>query len=147
MTENSNEKILQALYKNSQIAIESIKGVIKETNDEKMREELNFQFEEYEKVSGKISALATDFNIEIKEPNPMKKAMLWTSIKANTFTDNSTSHIDELMLKGTVMGVTELTKIKNDYKNDLALDERIIELVNGFVSMEELFEKRLKKFL
>ena len=112
-----------------------------------MREELNFQFEEYEKVSGKISALATDFNIEIKEPNPMKKAMLWTSIKANTFTDNSTSHIAELMLKGTVMGVTELTKIKNDYKNDLALDERIIELVNGFVSMEELFEKRLKKFL
>ena len=38
----------------------------------------------------------------------MKKAMMWGSIKMSTLTDGSRAHIAEMMVQGTVMGITAL---------------------------------------
>ena len=47
-----------------------------------------------------------------------------------------------MMLKGTLMGITELTAMKNEKKN---LDEGITELLNKLLSLEESYEKKLFK--
>ena len=63
----------------------------------------------------------------------------------NTLTDDSKSHIAELMIKGTVMGITELIEIKNGHQNDLG--EKTKEFLNGLLCLEEDYEQRLKKLL
>ena len=75
----------------------------------------------------------------------MKKAMMWGSIKMSTMANNSRSHIAEMMVQGTVMGITALRTTAGELSKDG--DPQIIELINEMIKAEEDFEKRWKEFL
>ncbi|MCI5975126.1 MAG: hypothetical protein MRZ13_03490 [Clostridiales bacterium] len=140
-----SEELLAEIYRNCQLALESISDVLPEVEDEKLREEITRQHEEYEKISAQAAMLAKDKALEVKEPNPMKKAMMWGSIKMNTLTDNSRSHIADMMIQGTVMGLTSLkTSYGERPEND---DKEISALMRDLIALEEGFEERLKTYL
>ena len=140
-----NNETINNVYKNAHIALQSISNVLPEVTDQKMRDELNLQYDSYDKFIGKLSSFMRDNNIEAKDVNVMKKAMLFTSVKMNTLTDDSTSHIADMMIKGTVMGVIELCKILNDLS--CVTDEKAVEFARSLKHLEEKFEEKLKKFL
>ncbi len=150
MNEESNfkqsEEALAEIYRNCQLALQSISNILPEVEEEGMKQELKLQHEEYEKICGKASALAKDKGIELKEPNPMKKMMMWGSIKMSTLTDGSSPHIADMMLQGTLMGITALRKTESDLSPDYA-DDDIKNLLKEYIELEEGFEKRLKSFL
>lgn len=139
------EEALAEIYRNTQLALQSISNILPETEDAEVRAELLSQHEEYEKFSAKATMLARDLGIELKEPNPFKKAMMWGSIKMNTLTDNTRAHIADMMVQGTVMGVTSLRTTASE----LAIDgnDQIISLLNEIIQAEEQFEKKWKEFL
>ena len=89
--------------------------------------------------------LAQDRGIELKEPNAMKKMMMWGSIKLNTLTDNSRAHIADMMVQGTVMGVTSLRTTASEMPREE--NEEIIALLEEMIAAEEEFEKKWKSFL
>lgn len=139
------EEALAEIYRNAQLALTSIADIMPEIGeDEKVKEELESQHEEYERFSAKAAMIARDLGIELKEPNPMKKMMMWGSIKMNTMTDNSRSHIAEMMVQGTVMGITALRSTAGELMDG---DERIVSLLNEMIDREEDFEKRWKAYL
>ena len=115
--------------------------------DEEVKKELVSQHEAYEQFSAKAAMLAKDRNIELKEPNPFKKAMMWGSIKMNTLTDNSRAHIAEMMIQGTVMGITSLRTSATEASAKADETDEIIALLNEMIEREEIFEKRWKKYL
>ena len=82
--------------------------------------------------------------IEPKDVNPFKKAMLWSSIKMKTLFDNSRNQVAEMMINGTVMGINELTAMKNE---GTILDKEVLSFVEELLSLEEDYEERLKKYL
>jgi len=139
------EEALAEIYRNAQLALTSIADIMPEIGeDEKVKDELQAQHEEYERFSAKAAMLARDLGIELKEPNPMKKMMMWGSIKMSTMTDNSRSHIAEMMVQGTVMGITALRCTAGELMDG---DERIVSLLNEMIDKEEDFEKRWKAYL
>lgn len=145
MEVKKSEEILAEIYRNCQLALESISDILPEIEDEGIKAEILRQHEEYEKICGRAACLARDKALELKEPNPMKKAMMWGSIKMNTLTDNSLAHIAEMMIQGTVMGITSLkTSLSELPKDD---DEEITALLKDLIALEEEFEKKLKTFL
>ena len=75
----------------------------------------------------------------------MKKMMMWGSIKMSTMKDDTRSHIAEMMVQGTVMGITALRASISDVENDC--DEEIVTLAKDLLKSEEVFEERLKAFL
>ena len=83
--------------------------------------------------------------IELKEPGMMKKAMMWGSIKLNTLADGSRAHIAEMMIQGTVMGITSLRTSQSQLPLDP--DPEIVSLLEDLIGLEERFEERLKTFL
>lgn len=140
------EEALAEIYRNAQLALTSIANILPEVGeDERLKNELHAQHEEYEQFSAKACMLARDGDIEIKEPSPMKKAMMWGSIKMNTMTDNSRSHIAEMMLQGTVMGISALRKTAGELGENG--DERIPALLEEMINREEEFEKIWKEML
>ncbi len=141
-----SEEVLAEIYRNTQLALQSISDILPETEDERVREELMRQHEEYEKIGGKAAILAKDKGIELKEPNPLKKAMMWGSIKMNTMTDNSPSHLAEMLIQGTVMGITSLKTTLGEM-TDESSDEDVKALLAELVSLEEGFESKWKSFL
>jgi len=139
------EEILAEIYRNSQLALQSISNILPETGDEALKEEILRQHEEYERISARASVLAKDRGLELKEPNPFKKAMMWGSIKMNAMKDGSRSHIAEMMVQGTVMGITALKSSAGDASE--VNDGEVWELLQEFIELEEGFEKKLKEYL
>ena len=141
------EEILAEIYRNAQLALQSISDIMPQVDDEEVKKELVSQHEAYEQFSAKAAMLAKDRNIELKEPNPFKKAMMWGSIKMNTLTDNSRAHIAEMMIQGTVMGITSLRTSATEASAKAGETDEIIALLNEMIEREEIFEKRWKKYL
>lgn len=141
------EEILAEIYRNAQLALQSISDIMPQVEDEEVKNELVLQHEAYEQFSAKAAMLAKDRNIELKEPNPFKKAMMWGSIKMNTLTDNSRAHIADMMIQGTVMGITSLRTSASEASKKANETDEIIALLNEMIEREEIFEKRWKKYL
>ena len=139
------EEALAEIYRNAQLALQSISDILPETQDMAVKNELHAQHEEYERFSAKAATLAKDMGIELKEPNAMKKAMMWGSIKMSTLTDNSRAHIADMMVQGTVMGITSLRTTLNELRDDG--NQEIIALLEEMINTEEDFEKKWKEYL
>ena len=139
-----DEEVLAEIYRNCQLALQSISNILPEAEDEEIKKEMESEHEGYEKISGKASVIAKNRGIELKEPNPMKKMMMWGSIKMNTLTDNSRAHIADMMVQGTVMGITALRKTAGELVG--VCDERILSLLNEMIKSEEEFEKKWKSY-
>ena len=145
METKRTSELLAEIYRNTHYALQSISDILPETEDEDLREELRLMHDGYEKISGKAALYGKENGVELKEPNPMKKAMMWGSIKMNTLTDNSRAHIAEMMTQGTVMGITSLkTSLSEKPEDD---DEEITKLLKELIALEEGFEKKLKSYL
>ena len=143
--QKQSEEVLAEVYRNTQLALQSISNLLPQVEDVPTREELIRQHEEYEQISAKATMLAKDRGIELKEPGPFKKAMMWGSIKMSTMTDNSPSHIAEMMIQGTVMGITALKKSLGELAPEA--DEDIRALAQEFLDMEERLEELWKQRL
>ena len=141
-----SEEVLAEVHRNCQLALQSITDILPEADDTDVREELLKQHEEYERISSKAAILARDKNIELKNPGPIKKAMMWTSIKMSTMKDDSSSHIAEMMVQGTVMGITAL-KTSLGQMSDEGADTEVKALAEELLHTEEGFEKSWKKLI
>ena len=141
----SDGEILAEIYRNAQFALQSISDILPEVEDTAVREEIIREHEEYEHISGRAAQLARKFGLEVKEPGPVKKAMMWSAIKMNTVADNSSQHIAQMMVKGTVQGITSLKTSLTDGGEEL--NEEIGQLLKDMIALEEGFERKLKKYL
>lgn len=139
-----NVKALNDTYKNAHIALQSIADIMSSVQDNALKKELKEEYEGYDKFIGEISSFMLSKNVKPKDINPMKKAMLWSSIKMKTFFDNSKNQITVLMVKGTVMGIIELQAMLNESKN---LNEQVKPFIEKLLALEEEYEQRLKKYL
>lgn len=140
-----SEEILAEIYRNGVLACESIHDILPATENEKLRAEFLREYEEYEKLNAKACLIAKNKGLELKEPSGMKKAMMWGSIKMNTLTNNEPNHLVDMMLKGTLMGITALRTSQNDAMD--GADEEVLALLQELIELEEGFEKKLKEFL
>ena len=139
-----NVKAINDVYKNAHIALQSISDLLPEVVDDDIKAELQEEYDGYEKIIGDISTYMAEKGIEPKDVSPFKKAMLWSSIKMKTMFNNSRNQVAEMMINGTVMGINELTAMKNEGQN---LEPKILDLLNKLLSLEEEYEQKLKKFL
>lgn len=141
---NIDKEVLASLYKNAHIALQTISDIVNEVSDENMRKELADEYDGYEKYIGRLSSYMKETSTETKDINPLKKAVMFASVKMNTLTDDSASHVAELMIKGTVMGITELHEILN---NNDPVSDTVKDFARELTDLEETYEDRLKKFL
>ena len=139
-----NVKALNDTYKNAHIALQSISDLLPEVEDDDIKKELQEEYEGYEKIIGKISTFMAENGVEPKDINAFKKAMMWGSIKMKTMFNNSRNQVAEMMINGTVMGINELTAMKNEGEN---LTDGVKALIEELLDLEEEYEQRLKKFL
>lgn len=141
---NVNGKAINDVYKNAHLALQSISDLLPAVSDEEIKNELKEEYEGYEKIIGEISSYMAEKGVEPKDVNVFKKAMMWSSIKMKTIAGASRNQVADMMINGTVMGINELTAMKNEKEN---YDEDVAEFIEKLLSLEEDYQERLKKFL
>ena len=112
--------------------------------DEKLKEELDIQYNKYKEISERIRELYPEYSEdEPHKTNAMNKVMTWYGIEMRTMNDDSTSKLAELLMQGTNMGIIEGRKLLNHKDTDKEV-EKIIE---EYVEMQEAAVENLKTFL
>lgn len=142
---DNNLDFINEVYKNAHVALQAISNVLDSVEDASFKKELLYEYKGYENLISEISAYMAEKGYETKELGTMKKVMMKTGIKMNTAFNDSVSHIAEIMIKGTVMGITELCSLLNDVTEKI--DEEVITFAKKLKTLEEQYEERLKKFL
>ena len=133
-----------AIYQNAMVGVQSIRDIEDAVEDENLKNELAREREEFNKIAQEIVDFAKENNFEVQENNFFEKSRLWMSIKMATMFNNSTRHIAEMMLLGTVMGLTTCYKDKFDHQGVSATLDKILESLE---KTEDNNYLKLKTFL
>lgn len=144
MDDYENLKVLKELHKGAKMGMDSISFVSEKVEDSEFKDNLSFQYTEYSQFLDRINKLYENYG-EIPEENAMgQKVMSWTGIQMNTLNDKTTSHLAELLIQGTDMGIIKGRKLLNSNPN---ISEDVRSLLDNFVVTQENSINQLKKFL
>ena len=145
MEQNKNKQTyLTAIYQNTMTGIQSIRDIESKVKDNGLKDELTREVEKFNEIRVQLEQYAEKNNLKLSENNIFEKVRLWASINMATLSDNSTRHIAEMMLLGTVMGLTTCYKDKFDHKKT---DKNLDDILESLESIEEENYKILKQFL
>lgn len=142
--EVEDRRMLLDIFKNLDMATWSIDIIDDEINDDDFLELVKSEKKAYEEIKLETMKLADKQDIDLKNINMMAKMGSFTSIKFSTFFDNSNSNIANRLIQGTAMGIIQIRKAQNSYKN---ISPEIKELAEKLYSVENKFFKNLQKFL
>ena len=136
--------VLDELNKGACMGMDAISFVMDKVKDEELKEELKIQYKKYKDISKKISKLYPEYSDKKPhETSPMNKVMTYYGIEMRLMSDSSSSHIAELLMQGTNMGIIEGRRLLNN--KDINKD--IHKLLKEYVDMQEDAVEVLKTFL
>ena len=101
------------------------------------------QYNEYKGQAEKIELLINS-DAKLEDAPAMGKIMGWTSVQMNTMIDATTSHLAEMLIQGTVMGVIEGVRLSNQ-NSDMISEVKTV--VDEFIKTREDNIQVLKKYL
>lgn len=144
MDKNVNISILDEIHKGAKMGMDSISFISEKVGDENFKDNLSFQYNEYGNVVNQVNEIYKKYGTIPKEINAMTETMTWTGIQMNTIKDKSNSHIADMLIQGTTMGIIKGRQLLNQNPN---ADEQIKQILDGFVKMQENNVEKLKTFL
>ena len=142
---NGNAELLNFIYQNSQMGIETLHKIMGLTEDKKFHKRLESQYKEYEKINKTAEKLLNSNGYDEKGISTFEKMRTYLMINLQTLTDKSTSHIAEMLIIGSNMGVIDAIKNLKKYHN--GVEKEITELMDRLLKFEEDNIKELKEFL
>ncbi len=143
--DEKNLKILKEIHKATKMGMDSISFVSEKLDDNKLKDNLSFQYTQYGQVMDRVNKLYENYGEIPEDKNVMNTIMGWTGVQMNTLKDKTPSHIAEIMIEGTTMGIIEGRKLLNNEAEQVSKDVR--DLLNNFVTFQENNVEQLKKFL
>ncbi|MCI8558920.1 MAG: hypothetical protein HFI19_14415 [Lachnospiraceae bacterium] len=136
--------VLNEAYRNSKMGVETINAIISKVYDEDLALDLNRQAVRFLSFEDKVTEKIREANQRPETSSPVGKAMLWTSIQANTLLNTSTEHVADLMIQGNTRGITDLMKT---VKSNKGAKKEYCELAEELMDFEEKNIEQLKSYL
>lgn len=132
---NENAEILEYIYQNAKMGVTSTTNLINILNgkDNKIKKIVEGELKGYENFVKESEKLLTKYKVEPKEKGIMANIMGNVSMKMELLNDNSDARIADMLTKGFTMGLVDITKRIDNFKDDA--DDKIL-----------LLAKKLKKF-
>lgn len=141
---NGNVELLDYIYQNSQMGVRTLKKLRKIVQDEVFKKYLNMQYLEYLDIHQKAKYILNKNGYKEIGITTWEKMRTCTMITMNTLTDKSPSHIAEMLIIGSNMGIINGIKCIKKYKNAKL---GLLQLMNRLVETEENNVQQLKQFL
>lgn len=141
---DANTEFLEYIYQNSEMGKNTMKDLIDINEDVEFSKCLAKQQSEYVEFNGEAVKLLATLNKEPKSIGTIKNFKSYIMIKANTLMDKTPSHMAEMLIQGSTMGIIDIKKRLNDYKD---VKPEIIALGKKLLDKEEKNVEELKKFL
>ena len=138
--------MLNFIRQNTQMGRQGILDVLPKVENENstFTGALNRQRREYESIYAEADTMLRELGGQPENISAMSKISSQMMTTMKTMTDSSVSHIADMMIQGSSMGVTKIIQHKNDYDQS---NPRITALADKLVKTEQNNIEELKKFL
>ena len=144
---NEKIEIYKHIYEDSEMSLSSLCELKKDLKDKDNKikdilDDIINGFNEYKKYSKKV---LIKNKCELEETPFMGKIMANMGIKKEVISDNSDSHMADLLIQGISMGSINMEKKIDDYKDKLPGKD--IRYAKKFLKFEQEKIEELKKYL
>lgn len=141
---NGNAELLNFIYQNSQMGVETITQLLEISKDEKFTDHLKVELDGYELICTAAKNMLGCHGYDEKGIGTLDKIKTYLMINFQTMNDQSAGHIAEMMITGSNMGIIDGTKKQKEYAG---AEPNINELMGKLMRFEEGNIESLKKFL
>ncbi len=141
---NGNTELLNFIYQNAQMGTVTIHQLTGLVSDNDFKTHLEAQLEGYRDMEREAVKLLEKNGCDEKGLSAFEKIRTYLMIDLQTITDKSASHVAEMMIIGSNMGVINAIKNLRKYKD---AEHDIKVLMERLQRFEERNVEQLKKFL
>lgn len=141
---NHNAEFLNYIFQNSEMGVGTLTKIIDVVEDEELLKHLRAQLKEYRNINEEATKKLIASGHQEKDIGAMQKISAYMSISMKTMVDKTPSHIAEMLMQGSTMGIIDA--IRNIKKYSEA-EEDIVKLAKRLLKMEENNLEQLKNFL
>lgn len=142
---NQNAEMLNFIYQNSGMGADTLAQILGIVKDEGMKEHLKMHQKQYQEIHEKAGNLLQENGYEEKDISSFEKISAYIMINLKTIMDKSDSHIAEMLIQGSNMGITDAVKKINLYEERAEKD--ITSLMKKLLKMEEENMEKMKQYL
>lgn len=141
---NGNAELLNFIYQNSEMGIEALEKLISISKDDKFKQCLQSQLKEYKIINNKVIEKLNENGYDEKGIKTFTKIQSYIMINIQTMMDKTSSHLSEMLITGSNMGVIDAIKNIKKYKD---AEQSILKLMDDLKKFEENNIEQLKAFL
>lgn len=106
----TNIELLNYIYQNAEMGKDSTAHLLEICEDDELKKVLQSQFNEYKRVFEIAKNKISSANKDPKELSSVSKISTDIMLNLKTMKDKSSSHIAEMMIQGSTMGIIDITK-------------------------------------
>ena len=140
----TEESFLGAIYKGAKMGADSIINLLPKVKNNALRSAMTMQLDGYEKYAAEAAKALKHRGVEPKEENLMVLVSAKVGMAVNTMISSDTGHIAEIMIGGSNMGITDMTKLVNNYDTK---DSEAVRLAKDEILFEQHNIEILKRYL
>lgn len=141
---NGNAELLNFVYQNSQMGVDTLQQLMDITEDQAFKQQLQTQYQQYDEVHRAAKKMLNDNGYDEKGIGALEKIRTYLMINMQTLTDKSPSHIAQMLMVGSNMGVINAIKNLKHYPNS---EPQITGLMDRLLKIEENNVQQLKQYL
>lgn len=141
---SGNTELLNFVYQNSQMGIDTLNQLIELSDDEEFKDCLVRQLDKYREFNGEARKMLEEKGHNEKSLGMFDKLKTYLMINLQTMNDKSTSHLAQMLIEGSSMGVTNALQDLRKYED---ADTEILRLMRKLYKFEEKNVEIYKSFL
>ncbi len=141
---NGNTELLNYIYQNSQMGIETINKILPIIKSDLLKNQMELQLYKYKDINQRAKTILNKYGSDEKGIGFLQKITTYLMIDFQTIIDKSSSHIAEMFITGSNMGIIQCIKNLNRYPD---ADKDVVSLMIELKEMEENSLEKLKKIL
>ncbi len=145
MEENNVDiAVLNSVYRNARTGAQAIDDLLPKADDSSFISDLETQKREYDSIGGEAASRIVGLGGTPESVGEMKKMGMKMGVAMNTMVNDETGHLAELMIKGSNMGIVQMTKVINGHRDASA---ETLGLAQKLITCEHDNITRLKAYL
>ncbi len=138
--------VLNAVFKNVKMASDSILNLMPKVQSQQLKSDLTVQLSTYEAFASRAAKLLGKEGIKPQEENWMTRMGAKWGTVMNTMKDSTTSHLVEMVIEGTTMGINDMMEqLRVCKREEVANDIR--HLAQDVLDYEEKVLSEMKEYL
>lgn len=150
-TKTSVSEAAGQIYKNLKMGESALLDLLPKAENDRLRAEMIQHLEAYQQASERAKALLDERHEEAKEAGAFAKLSAKMGTMLNTAMDSTSSHIAEMIIEGSTMGITDHTRILHELeRSDLNSEPDLAavrDLAKDVIALEEAQIEKMKVFL